>query len=663
MATREEIQNMNFGVAAEMGPYGQQQGALRDILKITSGSSANADRAIALANQLMPMPEEADPYEAMFRYFSGMAKAASQPGATVLSSALAPMDVPLDYYTAKKKQSKESEQARMQAALSLGPSLKAPKATYSDPKFYMVSEPDGKGGFTTPVETPLTAKQYAELPTDGSVRVTAVPKAGTKYTKRTLYKSDGSKIDVYSDTQEKAAIDDGWGYQQAAGTGTKYTKRTLYKSDGSKIDVYSDTQEQAAISAGYGRVKKDDFDNVTVYLEDGSSRVAQSQIELDTLTGEGGGGWSRTKPAAGSTAQFKRTVYKDGQELTVYSEEDYNAAISDNNGWSPEKPAPAGPQGSAPERATNRVLDFVDAFTVNGGMSDPRSFAQFLSDVRLMAKPQIISFKDPEGNMQSASTPGVDAYKFISESYGPEVADAIKALSKGQPTVVAVDDTGGDTEDDTGDGGVKKVIVAGKEFTVFSSTPASMPKEASDAIVDAAGALRDINIAYDLLFPNGKLNRAAIVAANFLPDGGLNRTKVDTDSRTAYQSMRRVIELILRARTGAAAPEAEVQNYLKLYFPSSLDNDQQARNKFITLAQYFTDTTRILSQGRLLYDPSIPEADRKFDVTKHGIPLGDAASSAANEAPDVVTVTSEWTLEGVKYKQLSDGRIITEEAE
>jgi hypothetical protein len=110
---------------------------------------------------------------------------------------------------------------------------------------------------------------------------------------------------------------------------------------------------------------------------------------------------------------------------------------------------------------------------------------------------------------------------------------------------------------------------------------------------------------------------------------GLIEQKVDTDSRTAYQSMRRVIELILRARTGAAAPEAEVQNYLKLYFPASLDNDDQARNKFITLAQYFTDTTRILSQGRLLYDPNIPEADRKFDPIKHGIPLSGANISSS----------------------------------
>jgi hypothetical protein len=322
------------------------------------------------------------------------------------------------------------------------------------------------------------------------------------------------------------------------------------------------------------------------------------------------------------------------------------------------------PQGSAPERATNRVLDFVDAFTVDPNV-DPRLYATFLNDVELMSKPQIISFQDAEGNMQSASTPGIDAYKFISQSYGPEVANAIKALSKTPNTIVAGTGDGtdavGGTGDSTKDDGVKKIMVAGKEFTVFSSTPASMPKEASDAIVDAAGALRDINIAYDLLFPDGKLNRAAIVAANFLPDGGLNRTKVDTDSRTAYQSMRRVIELILRARTGAAAPEAEVQNYLKLYFPASLDNDDQARNKFITLAQYFTDTTRILSQGRLFYDPNIPEADRKFDPIKHGIPLSGATSQAANDAPDVVTVTSEWTLGGVKYKQLSDGRIISEE--
>jgi hypothetical protein len=238
MATRAEIENMNFGVAAEMGPYGQQQGALRDILRITSGSSANADRAIALANQLMPPPEEADPYEAMFRYFSGMAKAASQPGATVLSSALAPMDVPLDYYTAKKKELKQSEQARMQAALSLGPSLKAPvvKATYGKPDFYMVSRlVDGK--LTEAVETPLTPKQFDDLQPqikDGSVVITAVPKAGTSGAQSPL----GKLIADY---------DGGAGSMTKAQFDAQYTKLTNV-ADGSETAL--EKLEAQAIAGG-----------------------------------------------------------------------------------------------------------------------------------------------------------------------------------------------------------------------------------------------------------------------------------------------------------------------------------------------------------------------------------------------------------------------------
>jgi len=580
-----ELRHEGFGAAGAAGMdsnYGQGMGVLNTL----GGSAKAGQQAMDYANQLYPQVAEADPWEAAFKFFAEMGKQASKPGATVLGSAVSSMSVPFDYLQAKKAERNQTDRARMTAAVQLAPGLKAPvvKATYSDPKFYMVSKPDGKGGFTPPVQTPLTAKEFSEL--DKTFRVTAVPKAGTSGAQSPLGK-------LIAD------------YNNGAGSMTK---------------VQFDAQ----------------FEKLTNIAESGDSG-AQSPLGKLIADYDNGAG-SMTK--AQFDAQFEK--------LTA---------------------SPNPPQGSAPERATNRVLDFVDAFTVNPAV-EPRSLAQFLSDVRVMAKPQIISFKDTAGNMQSASTPGVDAYKFISESYGPEVANAIKALSKGQPTVVVTgttgdttgDDTTDTTGDDTGDSGVKKVVVAGKEFTVFSSTPASMPKEASDAIVDAAGALKDIDIAYGLLFPNGELNKLAIVAANFLPDGGLNLTKVDTDSRTAYQSMRRVIELILRARTGAAAPEAEVQNYLKLYFPASLDNDQQARNKFITLAQYFTDTTRILSQGRLLYDPSIPEADRKFDVTKHGIPLGDAASSAANDAPDVVTVTSEWTLDGVKYKQLSDGRIITEEA-
>ena len=585
-------------------------------LGMLSGSKAGAQKAFDAASAMYAPVEEANPWEASLRFFLEMGKQASQPGATVFGSAVGAGLVPLDYLAAKKKEKRDRDQKVASTAFSLAPTLKpkVTKATYGKPDFYMVSKSDGKGGFTTPVETALTPKQYSELPTDGSVRVTSLPK-----------------------------------------TGTKFTKRTLYKPDGSTIDVYSAEQEQTAISAGYGRVKADDFDNVTVYKDDGSSRVARSQAELDTLIGEGGGGWSRTKPAAGSTAQFKRTVYKDGRELTVYSEEDYNTAIGETGGWSPEKPADAGPQGSASERMTSRVFDFVDTFIGSDGTVDSRQLAQFISDVKDMAKTETLTFVE-DGVSKTATNPGKDAYDIIERAYGETVADAIRGIAI---QTVASDggdgDGDGDGDDDDGKPLLQTVVIAGKEYTVFSEKDPSIPKEAVQGIVDSNGGMIDVKIASDVLFKDGKYNRLAAIASNLLPGGGAGPSgSLTGDSRTAYQAMKRSIELLLRARSGAAVPPAEVDNYMALYYPSTLDNDEQARNKLNVLAQYFSDTNRLLSQGKL------NEGRGTYDRAKHGIPLDSSVSNQVDTAPEAVTVVEEFVLNGVRFKQLSDGRTIEE---
>ena len=585
-------------------------------LGMLSGSKAGAQKAFDAASAMYAPVEEVNPWEASLRFFLEMGKQASQPGATVFGSAVGAGLVPLDYLAAKKKEKRDRDQKVASTAFSLAPTLKpkVTKATYGKPDFYMVSKSDGKGGFTTPVETALTPKQYSELPTDGSVRVTSLPK-----------------------------------------TGTKFTKRTLYKPDGSTIDVYSAEQEQTAISAGYGRVKADDFDNVTVYKDDGSSRVARSQAELDTLIGEGGGGWSRTKPAAGSTAQFKRTVYKDGRELTVYSEEDYNTAIGETGGWSPEKPADAGPQGSASERMTSRVFDFVDTFIGSDGTVDSRQLAQFISDVKDMAKTETLTFVE-DGVSKTATNPGKDAYDIIERAYGETVADAIRGIAI--QTVASDDGDGdgdGDGDDDDGKPLLQTVVIAGKEYTVFSEKDPSIPKEAVQGIVDSNGGMIDVKIASDVLFKDGKYNRLAAIASNLLPGGGAGPSgSLTGDSRTAYQAMKRSIELLLRARSGAAVPPAEVDNYMALYYPSTLDNDEQARNKLNVLAQYFSDTNRLLSQGKL------NEGRGTYDRAKHGIPLDSSVSNQVDTAPEAVTVVEEFVLNGVRFKQLSDGRTIEE---
>ena len=141
-----------------------REGALRGILQQTAGGAANADKAIALAQQLYPDTPKADPYEAAFQFFAEMGRQASQPGATALGSAVGSMQVPLDYLNAKKKEAEETERARMTTALSLGPSLKPKEKTAAqlNYKSVIITKPDG-----TEYEDYIPTSQIAVLQKEG----------------------------------------------------------------------------------------------------------------------------------------------------------------------------------------------------------------------------------------------------------------------------------------------------------------------------------------------------------------------------------------------------------------------------------------------------------------------------------------------------------------
>lgn len=90
-----------------------------------------ANQAVSITNQLYPQLPEPDPWEAAFQFFAEMGRQASQPGATVLGSAVGSMQAPLDYLNAKKKEKAESDRARMQSTITLGTTLKGKdKVTY-----------------------------------------------------------------------------------------------------------------------------------------------------------------------------------------------------------------------------------------------------------------------------------------------------------------------------------------------------------------------------------------------------------------------------------------------------------------------------------------------------------------------------------------------------
>ena len=153
---------MAFGVA-QTNMDDQEFG----ILNTLSGSAKAGQQAMDFANQLYPQVAEADPWEAAFQFFSEMGRAASQPGATVLSSAVGSMQVPMDYLNAKKKEKRETDRARLQTAVQIAPSLK-PKPTGAGSLSTIAKlNADLKAGRITPEQHKLAIAKATNVP-DGS---------------------------------------------------------------------------------------------------------------------------------------------------------------------------------------------------------------------------------------------------------------------------------------------------------------------------------------------------------------------------------------------------------------------------------------------------------------------------------------------------------------
>ena len=166
--------------ASDTTEFDKMMGALG----MLSGSKAGAQKAFDAASAMYAPVEDANPWEASLRFFLEMGKQASQPGATVLGSAVGSGLVPLDYLTAKKKEKRDRDQKVASTAFSLAPSLKPKAATYRDPKEYTIEMPikdaDGKIiGYEKGYVDFLTAKGFADLQKQGARFSSVVKPTGT----------------------------------------------------------------------------------------------------------------------------------------------------------------------------------------------------------------------------------------------------------------------------------------------------------------------------------------------------------------------------------------------------------------------------------------------------------------------------------------------------
>lgn len=109
-------------------------------------------------------------------------------------------------------------------------------------------------------------------------------------------------------------------------------------------------------------------------------------------------------------------------------------------------------------------------------------------------------------------------------------------------------------------------------------------------------AQADIALAKEKLFPGGKFDRGlAATGAASIPFMGSGVPL--TEGREVRQSIRRAVEILLRLRTGAAAPDSEVDNYTQMFAPSPLDNESAAATKMQRLEEFFANVKAFMGGG------------------------------------------------------------------
>lgn len=94
-----------------------------------------------------------------------------------------------------------------------------------------------------------------------------------------------------------------------------------------------------------------------------------------------------------------------------------------------------------------------------------------------------------------------------------------------------------------------------------------------------------------MLFPDGKNVDRTLLATMAVRAPG-------TDGRTAYSLVYDAIEAKLRAESGAAVPESEVQRMSKRLVPSVMDNDETIRTKMRMLDAFLQGADTQMGKGR-----------------------------------------------------------------
>jgi len=637
-------------------------------LETLAGGKDQAQQALALTAALTPKLQEFDPYIAAMKYFTGMTAAASKPGATVFGSAAQAFASPVAYLQEVNQVNRKIKASVPQTAISIAQSLKPPKTAAGSltSEFYGVQKKNDDGSVTDVVETPLTPAELQALKADPTIIITRVePSSTSKFTARDVFK-DGKKKKVYTqeayDTATGTGANGGWTDQSPIST-SKFTARDVFK-DGKKKKVYTqadyDTATGTGVNGGWSDIEPAAAAKPPPSADERYSKIVFDFVDLFVATPDkiSSRNYGDFLDAVKSISEVKIITFKDdtGATRTISSPgKDAYKLIAEAYG----------PEVATSIRKLSKASEVVPEAVVSKQTVEDVSTKIAPDDVLNINLGNYIegdnTYKvNKDGSLIIAGLPPIDVANMTASDVERKILEILKlgdptstasvSIETGAVETVVVDDENKDEPKDV----TETFKIGDQTFTLLSETANKIPKEAVQGLVDSTAGMVDVKIAFDIIFKGGKLNRKTVAAANLMPGGGVGpEGSITGDARTAYQAMKRSIELLLRARSGAAVPPAEVENYMSLYFPATLDNDAQSRGKLARLAQYFADTNRLLSLGNA----------SGSDTFSGNITPQSSANETGGDEEGVVTITSEWTLNGIKYKQLSNGQIISEEAD
>ncbi len=185
-----------------------------------------------------------------------------------------------------------------------------------------------------------------------------------------------------------------------------------------------------------------------------------------------------------------------------------------------------------------------------------------------------------------------------------------------------------------------------RRVTVATGQRKKPSKEQAVTEANMGAALQDLDTAQAILFNDqGQLDRKVASAGI----AGLPGTR----GRTGYQALRRSVEVLLRMRTGAAAPASEVDTYMSLYAPSPLDSNEAARNKMDQLRGIFEQTTDLMTNQQFEYQGGNVPGDLPTETQEAGVSGGgwDRSANLGKWTDEQILSTPQSAVRSMTAKQ------------